>query len=69
MNWSGTDQHLTAKIVCEYVAHHKLATDLELLELITAVHQAIGQLGQPAKVEEARTPAVLVRDDVCNMTM
>jgi predicted transcriptional regulator len=63
MNSNETDPHLTTKIVCEYVAHHKLATD-QLLELITAVHQAIGQLGQPAEVEEVRTPAVSVRRSV-----
>jgi predicted transcriptional regulator len=63
MNSNENDPHLTAKIVCQYVAHHKMASS-QLSELIATVHQAIGQLGQPAQVEEVRTPAVSVRRSV-----
>jgi predicted transcriptional regulator len=63
MNTNGNDPYLTAKIVSEYVSHHKLAVS-ELSNLITTVHQAIGHLGQPAEQEETRTPAVPIRRSV-----
>jgi predicted transcriptional regulator len=63
MNTNGNEPYLTAKIVSEYVSHHKL-TASELSNLITTVHQAIGHLSQDAKEEEVRTPAVPVRRSV-----
>ena len=63
MNTDGNDPHLTAKIVSEYVSHHKLAAS-EIPNLITTVHQAIGHLGQAAQEEETRTPAVPIRRSV-----
>ena len=55
--------HLTAKIVQSYVRHHKLGSD-QLADLITSVHRAIGQLGQPPEPDEVLTPAVSVRRSV-----
>jgi predicted transcriptional regulator len=55
--------HLTAKIVESYVRHHKLGSD-QLADLITSVHRAIGQVGQPPEPEEVLTPAVSVRRSV-----
>src|SRR5271154_5193234 len=63
MNTGKNDPHLTAKIVGSYVRHHKLATN-QLSDLITAVHRAIGQLGQTPEPEEPPTPAVSVRRSV-----
>ena len=63
MNTNGNDPSLTAKIVSEYVSHHKLAAS-EIPNLITTVHQTIGHLGQPAEQEETRTPAVSIRRSV-----
>jgi predicted transcriptional regulator len=63
MNTDGNDPHLTAKIVSQYVAHHKLTAG-EIPNLIATVHQAIGHLGQPAEQEDIRTPAVSVRRSV-----
>lgn len=63
MNTNGNDPYLTAKIVSQYVAHHKLTAG-EIPNLITTVHQAIGHLGQAAEQEETRTPAVSVRRSV-----
>jgi predicted transcriptional regulator len=63
MNSNGNDPHLTTKIVSRYVGHHKLAPS-QLSDLITTVHQAIGQLGQSPEPEDARTPAVSVRRSV-----
>jgi predicted transcriptional regulator len=54
---------LTAKIVGSYVRQHKVRPD-ELPEIITSVHQALGQLGQPVQPEEILTPAVSVRRSV-----
>jgi predicted transcriptional regulator len=63
MNSNETYPHLTAKIVSKYVSHHKLAAS-QLPELINTVHQAMGQLGQPAQPKEERVPAVSVRQSV-----
>jgi len=63
MNTGKNDPYLTAKIVGSYVRHHRLASD-QLSDLITTVHQAIGQLGQPSESEEVRVPAVSVRRSV-----
>ena len=54
---------LTAKIVSSYVRQHKVRPE-QLAEIITCVHQALGQLGQPGQPEEVRTPAVSVRRSV-----
>jgi predicted transcriptional regulator len=57
------DPHLTAKIVQSYVRRHNLGSN-ELADLITSVHRAIGQLGQPPEPDEVLTPAVSVRRSV-----
>ena len=63
MNTEEINPHLTAKIVVSYVRHQRLAPD-QLSDLITSVHRAIGQLGQPPEPEEVLTPAVSVRRSV-----
>jgi predicted transcriptional regulator len=63
VNTEEVNPHLTVKIVGSYVQHHRLGPD-QLSDLITAVHRAIGQLGQPDQPEEVRTPAVSVRRSV-----
>src|SRR5260370_24662679 len=57
------DPHLTTRIVQSYVRHHTLGT-AQVSELITSVHQALGQLGRRSQPEEVRTPAVLVRQSI-----
>ena len=54
---------LTAKIVGSYVRHHRLGPD-QLPDLITSVHRALNELGQPNPPEEVLTPAVSVRQSV-----
>ena len=56
-------QHLTAKIVGTYVRHHTIGAG-QLSDLITTVHRALGELGQPNHPEELPTPAVSVRRSV-----
>jgi predicted transcriptional regulator len=63
MNDEMIHPHLTVKIVGSYVRHHRLGAD-QLSDLITAVHRAIGRLGQLDQLEEVRTPAVSVRRSV-----
>jgi len=63
VNPEEVDPHLTAKIVVSYVRHHRLVPD-QLADLITSVHRAIGQVGQPPEPEEVLTPAVSVRRSV-----
>ena len=63
MNIEEVDPHLTTKIVVSYVRHHKLVPD-QLADLITSVHGAIGQVGQPPEPDEVLTPAVSVRRSV-----
>ena len=63
MNTEEINPHLTAKIVVNYMRHHRLVPD-QLGDLITSVHRAIGQLGQPPELEEVLTPAVSVRRSV-----
>ena len=63
MNDEMLHPHLTTKIVVSYVQHHRLVPD-QLADLITSVHRAIGQLGQPPEPEQALTPAVSVRRSV-----
>src|SRR5467141_5111966 len=50
-------------IVSSYVRHHTLRPE-QLSDLITTVHQALGQLGQPVQAEEVLVPAVSVRRSV-----
>ena len=54
------DPHLITRIVQSYVRHHTVGA-AQVSELITSVHRALGQLGRPNQPEEARTPAVSVR--------
>ena len=63
MNTEESNPYLTAKIVVSYVRHHRLVPD-QLSDLITSVHRAIRQLGQPLKPDEVLTPAVSVRRSV-----
>jgi predicted transcriptional regulator len=63
MNPNGNEPLLTTKIVSKYVSHHRVAVS-QLPELINTVHQAMGQLGQPAQPKEERTPAVSVRQSI-----
>jgi predicted transcriptional regulator len=63
MNSNRNDPQLTAEIVSKYVSHHRVAAS-QLPELINTVHQAMGQLGTPSDAEEARTPAVSIRQSV-----
>jgi predicted transcriptional regulator len=63
MNDEMLHPHLTAKIVVSYVRHQRLGPD-QLSDLITSVHRAIGQLGQPPEPDEVLTPAVSVRRSV-----
>jgi len=63
MNNEVVDPHLTTKIVTSYVRHQTVGAD-QVSELITSVHRALGQLGQPVQPEEVRTPAVSVRQSV-----
>jgi len=63
MNNEVVDPHLTTKIVCSYVRYHAVGAD-QVSELITSVHRALTQLGQPIQPEQVRTPAVSVRQSV-----
>ena len=63
MNTEEASPHLTATIVSSYVRHNTVGAN-QLSDLITTVHRAIGQLGQPAQSEEVRVPAVSVRRSV-----
>jgi len=63
MDTQKVDQHLAAKIVESYVRHHTIGAG-QLSDLITTVHRALGELGQPNHPEELRTPAVSVRGSV-----
>ena len=63
MSTEKIDPHLTAMIVRSYVRHHRLGPD-QLSDLITSVHRAIGQLGQPPELDGILTPAVSVRRSV-----
>jgi MucR family transcriptional regulator, transcriptional regulator of exopolysaccharide biosynthesis len=63
MDTQKVEQHLTAKIVRSYVRHHTVGAS-QLSDLITTVHRALNELGQPNHPEEVRTPAVSVRRSV-----
>src|SRR5260370_34587422 len=57
------DPHLTATIVGSYVRHHTVGAG-QLSDLISTVHRAMAQLGQPVQTEEVLTPAVSARRSV-----
>ena len=63
MNTEETNPHSTAMIVSSYVRHHAVRPE-QLSDLITTVHHALGQLGQPVQAEEVLVPAVSVRRSV-----
>jgi predicted transcriptional regulator len=63
VNTEKNDPHLTTKIVKGYVRHQTVGLN-QLSDLITSVHQALGQLGQPVQPEEVRVPAVSIRRSV-----
>jgi predicted transcriptional regulator len=50
-------------MVSSYVRHHSVEAN-QLSDLITTVHRAIGQLGQPVQSEKSLLPAVSVRRSV-----
>src|SRR5580704_9039141 len=50
-------------IVSSYVRHHIVSPE-QLSDLITTVHRALSNLGQPIQTEEVLTPAVSVRRSV-----
>jgi predicted transcriptional regulator len=51
VNTEEINPHLTTQIVVSYVRHQRLGPD-QLSDLITSVHRAIGQLGQPPEPDE-----------------
>jgi predicted transcriptional regulator len=63
MDIERVDPILTAKIVGGYVRQHRVSPE-QLPEIITSVHRALGQVGQPVQPEEILTPAVSVRRSV-----
>ena len=63
MDAERVDPHLTARIVGSYVRHHTVGAG-QLSDLITTVHRALGQLGQPNQPEEVLVPAVSVRQSI-----
>jgi predicted transcriptional regulator len=63
VNTEETNPHSTAMIVSSYVRHHTLIPE-QLSDLITAVHHALSNLGQPIRTEEVLVPAVSVRRSV-----
>jgi predicted transcriptional regulator len=63
VNTEETNPHCTAVIVSSYVRHHTLRPE-QLSDLITTVHHALSNLGQPIQTEEVLTPAVSVRRSV-----
>jgi predicted transcriptional regulator len=63
VNTEETNPNSTAMIVSSYVRHHTLRPE-QLSDLITTVHHALGQLGQPVPAEEVLTPAVSARRSV-----
>jgi len=63
VNTEETNPHSTVMIVSSYVRHHRVGPE-QLSDLITSVHQALSQLGQPVQPEEVLVPAVSVRRSV-----
>jgi predicted transcriptional regulator len=61
---STTQRRLATEIVAAYVGRNQVAAD-QLPSLISTVHQALGQLGEPvAEPADERTPAVSARQSV-----
>ena len=60
---ASVDREFAARIVAAYVRRNQSGSD-ELASLISTVHRAITNLGQPAEVMSARTPAVSIRRSV-----
>jgi predicted transcriptional regulator len=59
-----SNQELTSEIVSAYVRRNQIATD-QLASLISAVHQALANLGQHAtEAPDERKPAVSARQSV-----
>jgi len=54
---------VSLSIVGSYVRHHTVGAG-QLSDLITTVHRALGQLGQPNQPEEVLVPAVSVRQSI-----
>ena len=63
MNTEKINPRLTAIIVKSYVVQHRVRPE-QFSDLITSVHQALGQLGRLTQPEEVRAPAVSVRRSV-----
>jgi predicted transcriptional regulator len=63
MDAQSVNSLLTAKIVGSYLRHHTVGAG-QLPDLITTVHQSLGQLGRQVPVEEVLTPAVSMRQSV-----
>jgi predicted transcriptional regulator len=63
MDAASANPHLTAKIVGSYLRHHTVGAS-ELPDLITSVHRALTEVGQPVPPEIPLTPAVSVRQSV-----
>src|SRR5580700_8228232 len=63
VNTEETNPQSTAMIVSSYVRHHTLRPE-QLSDLITTVHHALSNLGQPIQTEQVLTPAVSVRRSV-----
>jgi predicted transcriptional regulator len=63
MDAQSTNPHLTAKIVGSYLRHHSVGAS-ELSNLITSVHRALTEVGQPNLPEVPLIPAVSVRQSV-----
>jgi predicted transcriptional regulator len=62
--FSSINRELTSRIVAAYVRRSQIATD-QLATLISTVHEAITNLGKPARESEGeRTPAVRIRRSV-----
>jgi predicted transcriptional regulator len=61
---ASANRELAVKIVSAYLRRNPLATD-QLSSLISAVHQALGALGEPAmEPVVVRTPAVSIRRSI-----
>jgi predicted transcriptional regulator len=63
MDAQSANPHLTAKIVGSYLRHHTVGAS-ELPNLITSVHRALTDVGQPNPPKIPLTPAVSVRQSV-----
>src|SRR5437899_12931626 len=63
VNTEKISPRLTAMIVKSYVVQHKVRPE-QISDLITSVHETLGQLVQPVQPEEVLVPAVSVRRSV-----